>query len=146
MKTLVKAIEMIIGSLLWYLSLSHFNKMPKWFQNWWASKNCSSACQLFQAEKGGLLVYTICDEEDPDHDVADHFMNIMERDSFMLLDRFGNVVFSQADDDRFHIGDKIELGERTYTIVQFAEKFDEFGIRTFQDLVKRYRQHLSQVK
>ena len=145
LKTVMFRIAYALGMLYWWLLLSHFNKLPKSWQEAMASNKCSAMCQLTQNKKGGLLVYSICDEKDPKYDVADHFMNIMDKDSFMIFDGFGNVIFSEAEDDKFHIGDKIQLGERKYTIVQIEENFEDFGIKTFKDLKERYYKHLSEI-
>ena len=121
----------IIHIAMWNLGLSHYKWLPKKIRNELMDRHCSIACQRVHEMDGGMIVYTVRDIQEAGK-VQDHFMNISDKFPNEIYDLFGNSV---AIKNPPKVGDKIDFGNGTYTIVDIKKEFEEFGIHSVSKLM-----------
>lgn len=120
----------IIHTAMWNLGLSHYKWLPKKIRNKLMDRHCSIACQRVHEVDGGMIISTVRDIQEAGQ-VQGHFMNISDKFPNEIYDLFGNSVAIKNP----QVGDKIDFGHGTYTIVEIKENFNEFGIHSVSELL-----------
>lgn len=137
-KSLKSRIRKTIEFVAWNMMLANFEwcfrHLPKSIIKDQAEKHCSVAAQFELKLHGGLIVSTVRNNQENGR-TQGHFMNLMRRDSRLIYDRFGSAEFAPDDHERWEIGDQLDFGNGIYTIVDIQDKFENFGIRNFDELI-----------
>jgi hypothetical protein len=95
-----------------------------WIIRIMAGRKCAPSARYFQALHGGKIVWTVKDDWS-DGKISDHFMNLVHGE---ITDLSGHKL-------KFYSGGKIDFGNGKYTIVQIADRYEDFGINGLKDLL-----------
>ena len=97
---------------------------PMWLIRLMAEKKCAPASRYYHHLHGGKIVWTVKDDWS-NGKISDHFMNLVH----------GNITDLVGHQVEYYSGQKISFGRGVYTIVQVADKWEDFEINGLKDLL-----------